>query len=84
MPEMLQRFSEGKRRRTLTKWQWRQFRGAKGAPWKALEDDGKRSIRARNVGILFAEKEIEQRGSESRLKKKTGRNTRSVAAGIAR
>ena len=27
-------------------------RGAKGAPWKALENDGKRTIRARNVGIF--------------------------------
>ena len=31
-------------------------RGAKGAPWKALGDDGKRSIRARNVGILLPRK----------------------------
>ena len=34
-------------------------RGAKGAPWKALENDGKRSIRARNLGILLTSKRIE-------------------------
>ena len=44
MPEMLQRFSEGKRRKTLTKLAVETVRGAKGAPWKALEDDRKRSI----------------------------------------
>ena len=31
-------------------------RGAKGAPWKALEDDGKRSICARNVRTLLRRK----------------------------
>ena len=31
----------------------------KSAPWKALENDGKRRLRARKVGNTFAEKEIE-------------------------
>ena len=31
-------------------------RRAKGAPWNALEDDGKRSTCARNVGILLPRK----------------------------
>ena len=53
MPEMLQRFSEGKRRRNTDKLAVETVRGAKGALWKALEDDGKRSVRARNVGILL-------------------------------
>ena len=43
----------------LTNWQWRDFRGTKGAPWKALEDDGKRTIRSRYVGIFFSLKETE-------------------------
>ena len=29
-------------------------RGGKGAPWKALENDGKRPIRTWNVGILIS------------------------------
>ena len=50
MPEMLQRFSEGKRRKNTDKLAVETVRGAKGAPWKAMENDGKRTIRARNVG----------------------------------
>ena len=53
MPEMLQRFSEGKRRNITDKLAEERVRGAKGAPWKALENDGNRTIRARNVGILL-------------------------------
>ena len=39
-------------------------REAKSAPWKALENDGKRTIRAGNVGILFAKKEKAKRFRE--------------------
>ena len=51
MPEMLQRFSEGKKeKKAMTNCEWRQFAG------KASEGDGKRSICARNVGILLPKK----------------------------
>ena len=57
MPEMLQQFSEGKRRKNTDKLAVETVCGAKsGAPWKALENDGKRTIRARNVGILLPRK----------------------------
>ena len=57
-------------------------RGAKGAPWMALEDDGKRSIRARNVGILLPRERV-KRFREQAEEEKAGWNKRSVAAGIA-
>ena len=60
MPEMLQRDSESKRvKKTSDKLAVERVRGAKGAPWKAMENYGKRTIRARNVGILLPKKEIE-------------------------
>ena len=40
----------------LTRWRWHEFVERKGAPWKVLENDGKRSIRARNAGILLPRK----------------------------
>ena len=55
MPEMLQRVSEGKRRKTLTNWQWREFavnKAHRGRVWKMMV------------------KEKEQRGFERRPKKK--------------
>ena len=57
MPEMLQRFSEGRRTRTIDKVAVAQiFVEKKGAPWKALESDGNRTIRARNVEKLLPRK----------------------------
>ena len=56
MPEMLQEFSEGRRRKNTDNLAVETVRQAKGAPWKALEDDGKSSIRARNVRILLPRK----------------------------
>ena len=58
-------------------------RGAKGAPWKTLENDGKRTIRARNVGILLPRKRWSKEVPRAGCRRKTDRNTRSVAAGIA-
>ena len=40
----------------LIRWQWHEFVERKGASWKVLENDGKRSIRARNAGILLPRK----------------------------
>ena len=51
MPEMLQHFSGGRRGKNTDKLAVETVRGAKGAPWKALENDEKRAVRARNVGI---------------------------------
>ena len=42
--------------KTLRKWQWYEFLEKKGASWKAVENDGKRTIRTRNVGILLPRK----------------------------
>ena len=59
MPEMSQRVSEGRGRRTIDKvGQWHEFVEKKGASWKTLESDGKRTKRAGNVGF-FAKKEQE-------------------------
>ena len=33
----------------LTKWQWYEFTEKKGASWKAVANDGKRTIHTRNV-----------------------------------
>ena len=41
----------------LTKRQWYDFVEKKGASWKALEKDGKRTIRTRNVGIFLPRQE---------------------------
>ena len=54
--KMLQRVTEGKRRRTTNKVAVERVRGAKGARWKPLENDGKRTIRTRNVGIFLPRK----------------------------
>ena len=56
MPEVLQRYSEGKRVKNADKLAVETVHGANGAQWKALENDGKRTIRARNVGILLPRK----------------------------
>ena len=61
MPEMLQRFSEGKRRNNTDKLAVGTVRGAKGAPWKVLEDDGKISIRPKNVGVLLPRQAEEEK-----------------------
>ena len=61
MPEMLQRFS---------KLAVETVRGAKGAPWKALENDGKRTLRARNAEKRFRQ-EYKVTGSWSRQPKST-------------
>ena len=39
-----------------TNVQCREGHGAKGVPWKALENDGKRTICTWNVGILLPRK----------------------------
>ena len=36
----------------LTRWQWHEFVERKSASWKTLESDGRRTIRARDVGIF--------------------------------
>ena len=56
MLEMLLRSSEGKRRKTTDKCAVERVRGAKGAPWKASENDGKRTICTWNVGIFSPRK----------------------------
>ena len=55
MPEMSQRVSEAKRRQTTDKLAVERVRGAKVAWWKALENDGKRTIRARHVEYFCQE-----------------------------
>ena len=69
MPEMLQRFSEGKKEKNTDKCAVERVRGTKGAPWKALGNDGKATIRTRNVGILLPRTRKSKEGFESRLKK---------------
>ena len=69
MPEMLQRFSEEKRGKTTDNLAVETVRGAKGAPWKSLEDDGKITTRARIVGIFLPERDRVNMFFESRLNK---------------
>ena len=57
--------------------------GEKGASWKAVENDGKRTIRTRNVGIFCQERARAQRFREEAGKERASRNTGSVAAGMA-
>ena len=59
MPEMLERISEGKRTKTTDKLAVERVCGAKGAPWKALENDRKRTGTCEKCGNTFAKKEIE-------------------------
>ena len=40
----------------LTQWQWHEFVEKKGTSWKALENDGKRTIRTRNVEFFRQER----------------------------
>ena len=47
---------EGKRRKTTDKLAVERVRRAKSAPWKALENDGRRTIYKRNERIFFAKK----------------------------
>ena len=82
VPEMSQRVSGGKRRITTEKLAVETVRGATGAPWKALENGGKRTTRARNVGILSPRKRWSEKVSRGR-RRKASRNTRPVAVGIA-
>ena len=70
LPEVLQRSSEGKRRKTTDKLAVERVRGARDAPWKALENDGKRTIRTRNAGVFLPSKRKSKEGFESRLKKR--------------
>ena len=57
-------------------------RGAKGAPWKALENDGRRTTRARNVGILVPRKRKSKEVPRAGGRRQAGGNTGSVVAGI--
>ena len=59
---------EEKGEKSLTNLQWYEFCGEKGASWKAVENEGKRTIHTRNV--ISAKKEKEFQGFERRLKKK--------------
>ena len=54
--KILQRFSEGKRRKNTDKLVVETVRRANGAQWKTLDNDGKRSRCPRNVGILWPRK----------------------------
>ena len=43
----------------LTKWAVERVSGKEGAPWKAFESYGKRTVRTSKYGNIFAEKEHE-------------------------
>ena len=59
----------------LTKWQWYEFT-KKGASWKAVENDGKRTRRARYVGVFCQErarvKRFQEEAEEERRAGKQG------------
>ena len=80
MPEMLQR---AKGDEPLTKWQCHEFVERKGASWKALENDGKRTTRTRNVEIFMPRKSKSTKVARGGRRRKASRDTGSVAAGIA-
>ena len=70
MPDVLQQFSEGKRRETTDKCEVETGCGQKGVPWKDLENDGQKNHMYVGCGNTFSKKDTLQRGFESRLKKK--------------
>ena len=57
--------------------------GKEGASRKDVENDGERYIFAWDVGILSPRKKQSKEVSAAGRRRKAGRNTRSVAAGIA-
>ena len=67
----------------LTKWQWHEFVEKKGAPWKTLENVGKRTIRTRHVGISVPRTSKIKTVSRGGRRRKASRKTGSVALGIA-
>ena len=72
MPEVLQQFSEGKRRKTVDQCAVETGCGEKCVPWKDAENDGKRTIFTWDVGILSPRKKQSKESCfESRLKKKS-------------
>ena len=61
MPEILQRFSEGTREKTLRNWQWREFTGKQGPPWKASANDREQNNTYEECGKTLAERERESK-----------------------
>ena len=53
------------------------------ASWKTSENDGKRTIRPRNVGTFLPRKSKSKMVARGGRRRKVSRNTGSVAAGIA-
>ena len=66
MQEMSQRLSEGKKEKNTDKLAVETVRGANGAPWKALEDDGEKIHTCEECGEYFRR----ERDRASRPKKK--------------
>ena len=81
MPEVLQRVSEGKRRKTLTNVQWREFveqETHRGRLWKIM---GKEYVR--EMCEYSPRKRQSEHVSRTGQRRKAGRDTRPVAVGIA-
>ena len=57
--------------------------GKESASRENLEGDGKRTISAKNVGVLYSRKDRNKNDSSGRFAGKTRRDTRSVATGIS-
>ena len=53
--------------------------GKEGASWQAMENDGKRPVCTRNVGILFVWKIESTNVYEGCRERKAGRDTRPMA-----
>ena len=54
-----------KKIKTTDKCAVERVRGAKGAPWKAFENDGKRTIRTWNVGTFSPRKRLSKHVSRT-------------------
>ena len=58
----------------LTKWQWYEFVQKKGASWKVMENDWKRTVHERDVGISLPRtiKNIKKFRGDAEKERQTG------------
>ena len=83
MLEVFQQTLAGKRREAADKRAVETRGGKEGVSWKNVENDGTRTIFALDVGTFLPRKTQSNAVSRAGRRRKAGRNTGSMAAGIA-
>ena len=83
MSEVFQHTPAGKRRKTAVKCAVETGGGKEGVTGKDVENDGERTIIAWDVRILSPREKQSKEFPRAGRRRKAGRTTRSVAAGIA-